>query len=307
MYAIISGNLVNLAVMRWKADLTLLLVAVVWGSGFVAQRTAARTLSAFYFNGARFILASLLLLGLTRFQWRLPRQAWWKVAVVGVLLFGGADLQQAGLATTTVGNASFITGLYVVLVPIILSLAVKQKVNWLTWAASLMAVVGIGLLSLNSGFRLSPGDSLELAGAFLWALHVILVGRFSREMDVMTLSIGQFVVCGLLNLGLALVSNPQGVSGFITAWPAVLYSGLLPISLGFTLQVAGQRYAPPADAAIILSLEAVFGALFGYLLLHEELGVQKLLGCALMLAAMILSQVAGTVPAPVNVETGTGS
>ena len=297
--------------MRLKADLTLLFVAAVWGSGFVAQRAVARTMSAYYFNGSRFILACVLLLALARFQWRLPKRSWWKVVLVGLLLFGGAELQQAGLATTAIGNASFITGLYVVLVPILLTLAIKHKVKLVTWAAALMAVVGIGLLSLTRGFRLSPGDSLELAGAFLWALHVIMVGRFSREMGVLQLSIGQFLVCGVLNLLIAVGFNPQGASSLGAAWLPVLYSSLFPICLGFTLQAAGQRHAPAADAAIILSLEAVFGALFGFLLLHELLNAQQLIGCAVMLAAMILSQVAGGVPentpVPVSVETGTGS
>lgn len=306
--------------MRWKADLTLLFVAAVWGSGFVAQRAAARTMSAFYFNGSRFIIAGLLLLALARFQWRLPRRSWWKVALVGLLLFGGAEFQQAGLATTAIGNASFITGLYVVLVPILLTLALRHKVKPITWAAAFMAVLGIGLLSLTSGFRLSPGDSLELAGALLWALHVILVGRFSREMEVLQLSIGQFLVCGVLNLAVAVGLDSHGVSSLGSAWQAVVYSSLFPICLGFTLQAAGQRHAPVADAAIILSLEAVFGALFGFLLLHEVLSAQQLVGCALMLAAMILSQVAGGAPdtprgvrkpqgepVPVSLETGTGS
>jgi drug/metabolite transporter (DMT)-like permease len=295
--------------MRLKADLTLLLVAAVWGSGFVAQRTAARSLSALYFNGGRFMLAAVLLLGLTRFRWTLPKKSWWKVALAGALLFGGAWFQQAGLATTAIGNASFITGLYVVLVPIILSLFARHKISWVIWTAALLAVVGIGLLSLTGSFKLSPGDSLELAGAFLWALHVILVGRFSREMEILQLSIGQFVVCGLLNLVLAVGFDPQGVTGFASSWQAVVYSSLFPICLGFTLQAAGQRHAPPADSAIILSLEAVFGALFGYLLLHEMLNTQQLIGCALMLAAMILSQVkaAGTCDEDAAAENKAGS
>jgi drug/metabolite transporter (DMT)-like permease len=280
--------------MRLKADLTLLLVAAVWGSGFVAQRTAALSLSALYFNGARFLLAGILLLALTRFQLKIPQKNWWKVILVGMLLFGGAWLQQAGLETTAIGNASFITGLYVVLVPIILSLFARHRIHWIIWTAAFLAVIGIGLLSLTGSFKLSPGDSLELAGAFLWALHIILMGRFSREMEILQLSTGQFMVCGLVNLVLAVGIDPQGASGFAASWQPVIYSSLFPICLGFTLQAVGQRHAPPADSAIILSLEAVFGALFGYLLLHERLNVQQLVGCALMLAAMVLSQVKPT-------------
>jgi drug/metabolite transporter (DMT)-like permease len=140
---------------------------------------------------------------------------------------------------------------------------------------------------------------------------VILVGHFSRQIDVLQFSIGQFVVCGLLNLVAALTTNFSDVGGFAYAWQAVIYSAVFSITIGFTLQAVGQKHAKASDAAIILSLEAVFGALFGYLILHETLTGQQIAGCALMLAAMILSQVKGSLPEgetlPVSVETGAGS
>ncbi len=280
--------------MRWKSDLILLAVAAIWGSGFVAQRLATTQLSTSYFNGGRFLLASLLVLVLALLQRGRPRVPWTEapfMVLTGGLLFLAAWLQQAGLVTTTIGNASFITGMYVVLVPIILLVFWKKKVSWLTWVAVFLAALGVMLLSLQGEFRLARGDVLELAGAVMWALHVILVGRLAeRGVNVLWFSVIQFATCAALNFLLAFSLEPQGVSSMIAAWPVIAYSGILPIGVGFTLQIAGQKHAPAVDAAIILSTEAVFGTLFGYLFLQELLSLRQLFGCALLLAAMILAQ-----------------
>lgn len=276
---------------RWKADLVLLLVAAVWGSGFVAQRLAAASLGTFYFNGGRFLLAALLLLPLTRLKWRGPRDRLPLMGAAGVLLFGAAGFQQAGLATTSIGNVSFITGLYVVLVPLLVFVIWRNRISWLSVAATFIAAVGVGLLSLSGEFQLAPGDILALIGAFLWAFHVILVGRLADQgVDVLWFAVTQFAVCGVLSLALALALDLPGAAAVGGSWLAILYSAVVPIGIGFTLQAAGQKGAPPVDAAIILSMEAVFGTLFGYLILQELLSGRQLLGCALILAAMILAQ-----------------
>ncbi len=290
--------------MRWKSDLILLFVAAVWGSGFVAQRLAAGQLSVFYFNGGRFLVAALLLFALIKLQGK-PlavggnrRQLPW-MALAGLLLFAAAGLQQAGLATTSIGNASFITGLYVVLIPLILSVFWNQHVSALSWLAVGLSFFGVMLLSLTEHLRFSPGDVLELIGAVAWALHVILVGRLAGQgADPLSFSVVQFIVCGMLNLALAFGLDPAGAAHLAIAWPAVLYSAALPIGMGFTLQIAGQRHAPTIDAAIILSTEAVFGTLFGFLFLSEALSARQLLGCALILAATIFSQLRPAAAAP---------
>jgi drug/metabolite transporter (DMT)-like permease len=290
--------------MRWKSDLILLFVAAVWGTGFVAQRLATALLSTFYYNAGRFLVAALAVYALTRLvptkaetdaQRDASRPATRRLpwmALAGVLLFAAAGLQQAGLVTTSIGNASFITGLYVVLVPLFLWGMWKQRIGWLSWAAVGVAVAGVMLLSLQGELRLAPGDLLELAGAVMWAMHIILVGRLAGQgTDVLALSLVQFITCGLLNLAFALVLEPQGLASLAGAWPVVLYSGLVPIGLGFTLQITGQKHAPPVDAAIILSMEAVFATLFGFVFLQEGLTPRQLLGCGLILAAMLLSQI----------------
>jgi drug/metabolite transporter (DMT)-like permease len=285
--------------MRWKSDLLLLSATALWGTGFVVQRYAAGYLGTFTFNSTRFLLAGLLillvLLGIRRGQavdGRAGLQFLPGMALAGVFLFAASGFQQAGLATTTIGNASFITGLYVVLVPVILFVALRQHVSWLSWLAVLVAAAGVGLLSLSDTFHLAPGDLLELIGALMWALHIIQVGRISRRgADLLTFSAVQFLVCGLLNLVAAFVLEPGEMSSALNSWPVVVYSAAVPIGLGFTLQIAGQKHAPLVDSAILLSMEAVFATLFGYLFLGEDLALRQIFGCGLILVAMILAQV----------------
>ena len=284
---------------RIGADLTLLLVSIIWGSAFVAQRIAAVQMGVFWFNGLRFLLGALVLLP---FAWRervgaqnQERRAGMRrvlpgILAAGALLWGGAALQQAGLRYTTAGNAGFITGLYVVLIPLILAISGRSRPGWMVWTASGMAALGLFLLSTGGQMRMNPGDGLELAGAFFWALHVILIGWLVRRIPVLDLSIGQYLVCAALSIATGWWVE-QGVQpALLQGWWAILYTGVLSVGLGYTLQAKGQRLAPPADAAVILSSEAVFAALFGWIILSERLAPLQLLGCGIMFAGMLLVQ-----------------
>jgi drug/metabolite transporter (DMT)-like permease len=276
---------------RLRADLTLLVVAVVWGSAFVVCRLAAAQTGSFLYNGARFLVGALTLLPLAWTRLRgLSRVEVWGGMLAGILLCVGAGLQQTGLRFTTAGKAGFITGLYVVLVPLFLALVWRQWPRWSTWAASLLAAAGLFLLSAVERLALAPGDGLELAGAVFWALHVILIGRLAQRVDVLRLALAQYLVCGLLSLMAGLVIKSPAAPGLASVWWAVLYTGVFSVGLGYTLQVVGQQHAPAADAAIILSGEAVFAALSGWLVLGEQLAPWQLLGCALMLSGMLLAQ-----------------
>jgi len=172
---------------RIKSDLILLLVAVVWGSGFVAQRVASAQTSAFWINGLRMALAILVLLPFTRFQVRFTRRQLPLILMAGCALFLGGTLQQIGLITTTASNAGFITGLYVVLIPIVLTVFWKKKAPILTWVAALLATVGLGMLSLGGKLTLNKGDILVFLGTIAWAFHVILVGKAVQQMDFIRL------------------------------------------------------------------------------------------------------------------------
>ena len=301
---------------RLQSDLLLFLVALIWGTAFAFQRSAAGTTSPLAFNGARFLLAGLLLLPLalrsrsrdTQPAAARPPYLW--AGVTGVVLFIASLLQQVGIRYTTAGNACFLTSLYVVLIPMIL-LGLHLGRNWsplralhvainpdelpnlLTWLAVLLAAVGVYLLSGAGGTFLpgqALGDGLEVVGAIFWALHVILVGKVVRRMDVGLFMAGQFLVSGLLNLVATVSFESFSPVSLLPAAGAILYTGVLSIGIGFTLQAAAQRHAPPADTALILSMESVFAAVSGWILLGERIDLLQILGCGLILGGILLAQ-----------------
>ena len=282
--------------MRLKADLTLLLVSVVWGSAFVAQRVAGQMGSVYLFNGARYLLAAVIVMPLALRVGRSmqpnhrisPEQYKW-MFIVGVVLFGGSAIQQVGLLYTTAGNAGFITSLYVVLVPIMLFVVWREKVHWVSVVAVVLAGVGAFFLSTGGSFEVRTGDLIEFIGALFWTVHVIMLGKYASRFESMSFSVGQLVVCGALNLVLGLLlerAMPINTSLLV----AILYTALFSLGLCYTLQIWAQRHTPPADAALILSLESVFAVLSGWLLLNERLVPIQIFGCILIFVAVLLSQ-----------------
>ena len=278
---------------RLRADLILLLVAVIWGSAFAVQRVAAEYFDVFTFNGLRFLLAGVIMLpiALRAEHPRLDKKLW-LVVLAGSILFMAGGLQQAGLESTTAGNAGFITSLYVVIVPLLLRIFWKERISSLSWVAAALAVLGSLLLSTSGSMEVGRGDLLELIGALMWALHVILVGKAVHKVGVLTFSAGQYLAAGVLNLSVSLVTG-QSFSGLVSGWWTIVYIGILSTSIGYTLQVLGQKYAPPADASLLLSTEAVFAAIFGYLFLAEMLQPVQIFGCALIMGAILLTQLNG--------------
>ena len=292
---------------RIQADLALLLAAFIWGSGFVAQRVAGMAGGLFYYNGLRFLLGSLVLLPLVGFHLKIDKKNMGGVLLAGSILAIATILQQGGIRSTTAGNAALITGLYVILVPLILSVFLHRKLHWSSWSAALLGAAGTVLLSANGPLRLAPGDLLELAGTVFWSLHVIVIGMMMERMPALPFSIGQFAIAGLINLAGGLAFETYGPSGLLAAgfqvpwlqqaWWTILYTGILSIAIGYTLQAAGQRHAPPTEAAVIMSMEGVFAVLFGYLFLSELLSVVQLVGCVLILLAILLAQLRPTTQA----------
>jgi drug/metabolite transporter (DMT)-like permease len=288
--------------MRLKADLTLLLVSVIWGSAFVAQRVAGQMGSVYLFNGVRYLLAAVVVLPFALHVRRIAsayggiydnsshrKQHYQWMFVAGFVLFLASLLQQLGLVYTTAGNAGFITSLYVVFVPVLLFIVWREKFHWLSIFAVLLAGLGAFLLSTGGSFEVRAGDALELLGALFWTTHVIILGKFASRYESMSFSVGQLVVCGLLNLGIGLFTekslplNPPLLS-------AIAYTAFFSLGLCYTLQIWAQRHTPPADAALILSLESVFAVLSGWLILDERLTVIQILGCLLIFVAVLLSQ-----------------
>jgi len=300
---------------RFRADLVLLVVALIWGSAFAVQSVAARYFDTFMFNGLRFLLGSLVLLPFSRMNslnkpkraisqeipgmgnalpvGMLDRRSLAYIVLAGGLLFGAAGLQQAGLATTTAGNAGFINDMYVVLVPVILTIFWKENIHWLSWLGAGIAILGSLLLSTRGTLHLSPGDALEIASAVLWALHLILVSRAVKTMEVLTFSVGQYLVAGVFNI-LVGFGTGASLSGLSSGWWTILYIGLISTAIGYTLQVLGQKYAPATDATILLSTEAVFAAFTGFIFLEETMEGIQLVGCGMILAAVLVTQLKAT-------------
>ncbi len=283
-----------------NADILLLLSAAIWGFAFVAQRAGMEHLGPFYFNGVRFALGGAVLLPFI--AWRRatghgPRAAGFGQLlrdglIAGAVLFGGASLQQWGIVSTSAGKAGFITGLYVILVPI-LGLFIGQRTRRNTWTGALLAVVGLYLLSVQEGLRMGGGDLLVLGGAVFWALHVQLIGRFVKRQDPLALASTQFFAVSILSLITGAFTETWSTPAVLDAAVPILYAGLASTGIAYTLQVVAQRRAHPSHAAILLSLETVFALLGGWLLLSESFGARELIGCGIMLAGMLVSQLGG--------------
>ncbi len=286
-----------------KADGLLLLVAIIWGFAFVAQRSGMEVIGPYAFNAARFALGALSLVPILvlqrqrerrkRLEPTIPRLQPWARAgwglLAGTVLFIAASLQQIGLVTTTAGNAGFITCLYVVLVPLV-GFALGRTSGVRIWVGAVVALAGLYILSIGSGFTLAPGDLYELIGAFFWTAHILLIDRVGTRVDALELSIGQFATCAALSVVTALVREPDAFAGLVPALVPILYGGLLSVGVAYTLQVVAQRTAHPAHASIILSMEALFAAIGGVLLLSEALTTRLVVGGLLMLVGMICSQ-----------------
>jgi len=283
-----------------RANFLLLTTAAIWGTAFVAQRVGMESVGPFTYNGVRFALGVLSLLPLIAWQARRGpaatpatrpgrRIALWGALAAGLVMFGGVSLQQVGLVYTTAGKAGFITGLYVVFVPL-LGLFWGQRPGLGGWVGALAAAAGLYLLSVTESFTLAPGDGLVLIGALFWAGHVLLLGYLSPRVDAVRLAAGQFAVCAAASLLVALACEEVTWAGlWAAAWP-IAYGGCMSVGVAYTLQVVAQKDAKPTPAAIILSLESAFAALAGYVLLDELLGLRGLAGCALMLGGMLAAQ-----------------
>lgn len=295
--------------MRLKADLTLLLVSIIWGSAFVAQRVAGQLGSVYLFNGARYLLAAVVVLpfalrvgraspcrrgdisSLTSKTSTLtyPQEQYKWMFVAGFVLFIASAFQQLGVVYTTAGNAGFITSLYVVLVPVVLFIVWREKIHWISIIAVILAGAGAFFLSTAGRFEVRAGDAIEFLGALFWTFHVIILGKYASRFESMSFSVGQLIVCGFLNLGIG-ISVEKSMPLNLPILGAVLYTAFFSLGMCYTLQVWAQRHTPPADAALILSLESVFAVISGWWLLDEKLAGIQIFGCVLIFVAVLLSQ-----------------
>jgi len=286
----------------FASDGLLLITALIWGLAFVAQRKGMEFIGPFTYNGIRFALGGLSLLPLLIYRYRKgnlnlsfrgkpdSRQKLLMSGIsLGLLLFGGASLQQVGIVYTTAGKAGFITGLYVILVPLA-GIFLGQRNKLKIWLGAILALSGMYFLSITGDFSISPGDLLVLFSAFFWTAHVLLIGWLSPKSDSLILAGMQFMVCSILSLITAFFTEIISWTTILQAAVPILYGGILSVGVAYTLQVVAQKKANPAYASIILSLESVFAGIGGYLLLGETLNSRGLLGCCLMFSGMLIAQ-----------------
>lgn len=282
----------------------LLLTAMIWGTGFVAQRKAMESMQPFAFIALRFFLGALVLLPaitLDRLKQRSNDPQTQRFSfkdqilpgvVCGLFLFGGTSLQQLGIVTTSASKAGFLTSLYLVLVPI-LGLFIGKGANRWVWIGVVLALAGVYLLSVDMQMTIQQGDVLLIAGALFWALQILALDYYSTKTSALELAFGQFIVAAVLGMAVSLLTENGALVPDPAGWGPLFYSGVVAVGIGFTLQVIGQNKVAPTLASLILSLEAVFALLGGTFFLGERLSSREWLGCGLMLAAVILVQIKG--------------
>ncbi len=285
-------------------QLMLLLAAFVWGIAFVAQKTGMEHVGPFTFAGVRFFLAGLVLIPvLIIFSGRKikamekeARKAYIRNSVLyglicGVIIFVATSLQQFGILTTSAGKSGFITALYIVLVPVI-AVFLGKRAGYKVWISIALAVVGMFLLCIKNGedLSMSSGDILLILCAIAFSFHIIAVDGLSVKGDGIIISMVQFLTCSLISLIAMMIFEEPTVSGILDAKIPILYAGIMSGGVAYTFQIIGQAKVQPAVASLLMSMESVFSALAGFVILRERMTGRELVGCALMFAAVILSQ-----------------
>ncbi len=293
-----------------KSDSLLLLAAFIWGTTFIAQKYGMEHLGPMTYNALRFAVGSLTLLPIILVFRRGDRVEnaggnrrllLWGGLLAGLALFGGASMQQMGLMYTTAGKASFITCLYIVLVPIA-GLFLGHRCGPAVWAGTVLAVAGLYLLSVRESFTIGRGDLLVLIGALFWTIHVLLIDYLAKRANPIHIACIQFLACSVLSLLPAVAFEKIALSAIVPVTIPILYGGILSAGVAFTLQVVCQRTSPPSHAVIVMSLETVFAALSGYLILHERFTPRDLLGCALMFSGLMVVQLPLLLGSPATVK-----
>ncbi|MCF8234789.1 MAG: DMT family transporter [Bacteroidales bacterium] len=282
-----------------KSDLILFTTALIWGFAFVAQKEGMEHIGPFTFNAIRFLMGTLTLLPLLYLRRKKAADKKYQKSnlsllqagtIAGAALFLGAAFQQTGIKYTTAGNAGFITSLYVIFTPVLGVFAgIIPKLR--VWLGAVVATAGLYLLTVQEGLIISEGDLLVLICAIFYAVHVHVIGWLSPKFSSYRLAILQFLVAGVLSGIVAGFSEPLLWNPIRASLPFLLYVGVLSTGVAFTLQIVGQKIARPSHAAIILSFEAVFAAIGGWLLLGESFTTANIIGCFLMLIGILIAQI----------------
>lgn len=277
---------------KYIADLSLLFVAAVWGGGFVAVKDALNTLTPMFLMTMRFVLASIILYSfLHRKIGKVNKDDFKKGSIVGTILFLAFAAQTYGLQFTTASKQGFLTATYVVIVPLLYWLLYRKPPKMKTFIGSFLTIVGIAFISLESSLILNIGDLLTLVCAVFFAAHIISIEYFAKDMNVYKLAFVQIFVAAIWCIGLAFMTEPIPVSLSARAWLAIVYLATFSTFACFTIQTIAQKYTSSSHTSIILSLESVFAAVLGILILKEKMTSIILLGCALIFIAILIVEV----------------
>ena len=286
---------------KMLGNLLLTLTALIWGTAFVAQRVGMDSIEPMTFTAARSVLAaaglsvvSLLMRGRGAGTGANRRDTVLGGVCCGLFLAAASIFQQMGLVTTSAGKAGFITAMYMLLVPVISFVFFRRKVGWIVWLAVGIGVAGMYLLCVTEDFSLTRGDALVCVCAFLFSGHILCCDHFARRGDPVRISAIQFATVAVIAGAGALVVETPDWDKIASAAVPVLYCGIMSSGVAYTLQIVAQKYTDPTVASLLMSLESVFAALAGAVLLGERMSARELVGCVVMFAAIVLVQL----PAP---------
>lgn len=290
--------------MKVRSFILLLITAIVWGFGFVAQSSGSETIGAFTFTCIRSLLGAAVLVPFIMIHKKTNKEYKQDCSIkhlifagicCGTVLAIAQNLQQIGIHYTTVGKAGFITAMYIVLVPI-LGIFLKKKIGLFVWIGVFFAVAGLYLLNMTgsgeglAGFSVGTGEIAVLLCALFFAIQIILVDHFLPTVDEVKLATLQFLTCGIVSgIAMFIIERPT-IGQILEAWLPILYAGICSTGIGYTLQIIGQKGLSPTVSSLVMSMESVFAVVGGFLLLHERLTVIELIGCGLMMIAIVFAQ-----------------
>lgn len=272
----------------------LLLTSFIWGFAFVAQSQVTSLLGPFIYNGIRMILGAIVLLPLFIPLIKKRDKKYIKSLLIdslicGLLLALASNLQQEGITYTSAGKAGFITSLYILLVPVI-SLLMGKKSSTKTWICVLTGLVGAFLLSISSTETINKGDAIVFLSSIVFSLHIIAIDKLGKKYNGIELSTLQFFFAGLSSLIVSFFFERTTLDAILScAWP-IIYGGVFSCGIAYTLQVVGQKYTSPTKATLLLSLESVFSALGGALLLSERMSEKEIIGASILFLSVLIAQ-----------------
>ena len=274
---------------RYLADFVLFIASMIWGLGYYFQKVGNETTAPLTFNCLRYVLAALFLAFVARFRY--PKGEGLKYTILsGAVMAVAGNMQQIGMKTASIGNASFITAIYIVLVPFMSALFLRRKVKAHHYLAALISLAGLYLITTggNGLERISKGDVIVFIGSIFWALQILCVDKAVALCDPVSFTAGEFLTAAIIQVIVWMTLGHCDFTGISSSWPYALASAILVLGIAFLMQSFGQKNTGETEASIIMGLESVFGALFGAILYHEQFGAVQLIGMVLIFASVLL-------------------